>query len=738
MEKYIKGTYKKNIFSSDSGYVVGILKVKETNDDSLKEYVDRQLTFTGYFSDIRIDENYILYGDMVDHSKYGLQYYVQKSELIKPEDKDGIIAFLSSNLFKGIGEQVAKNVVETLGKDTLNRILTEDGCLNLVPNLSQKKAIVIYETLKKYEESHQTIVYLNELGFSMKESLMIYNKYKNDTIHRLKFDIYSISNDLEEISFLKVDKISVNLDIGYDDERRIKACILYQIGKVISTQGDTYVSYDDIKEKTTKYLGFLIEDTDFILYLDELRYNGYIVKEDNVYYLKKIYDAEQDIVNKVKILLSIPKYTNKKFDVYLKELESQSNVIYNERQKQAIKASLSNHLTIITGGPGTGKTTIIKAIVDMYVKIFSVTQDQLDVDVALLAPTGRASKRMSESTNLKAMTIHRFLKWNKDTNRFSINEFNKASSKLVIIDEASMVDLLLLQNLFLGLNDDIRVVIVGDFNQLPSVGAGQVLKDFIESNTIDVVELETLYRQSDDSYIISLAREINQNKISNENFPKKSDFLFLKCEKDLIADNIISVAKMLKEKGYDLKKFQFMAPMYAGVNGVDMLNKKMQEVFNEKDSSKNEIVYGDVIYRENDKVIQLVNMPDLNVFNGDVGIIKSIIDAKKSSNKKIEIWIDFEGNLVVYEFKDLQKIKHAYIISIHKSQGSEFEIVVMPVCMSYYRMLYRKLLYTAITRAKKKLILVGEVRAFLYGIKNENEYVRKTRLKEKLIDSMNN
>ena len=325
-------------------------------------------------------------------------------------------------------------------------------------------------------------------------------------------------------------------------------------------------------------------------------------------------------------------------------------------------ASLQNNITIITGGPGTGKTTIIRAICDIYMNIHNLSFEEVIERVALLAPTGRASKRMSESTLLPASTIHRFLKWNKESNEFAVNEFEPNKHQLIIIDEVSMIDINLLASLFKGLTRNIKIILVGDHHQLPSVGPGQILKDLIESEMIETIYLDKLYRASEDSYIAELASEINSNELSDTLLETRSDYTFLQCNGASLKDNLKNLCYQLAEKEYDYKSVQIMAPMYAGVNGIDNLNVELQEVFNPQNGAKNEIKHGDVIYRENDKILQLVNMPDENIYNGDIGIIKSIT----KQDKKLEIFIDFDGNLVKYEFKDLIKIKHGFVITIHK------------------------------------------------------------------------
>ncbi len=737
MNTYIKGNYKRTIFSGENGYTIGIFKVKETNNEELLEFVNKTITFTGNFLDLNEDDIYFFYGEVVEHQKYGKQFKVTEYERVKPSDKDGVIAFLSSDLFNGVGEKMATKIVEVLGENALDKILEEKSNLYLVPKLSKKKIDLIYDTLVKYEESHKTIVYLTELGFNMKDSLNIYNYYKSNTIIQIEHNIFKIIDDIDDISFIKVDEISKKLNFDEMDENRIKACILYMMKTLVYKNGDVYLTFNEIYNIVLNYLKISLEDVEFMTYLSELLEEEKIFIEDEKYYLKDIYDAEDRVAKKIKILLNIPNTNYKNIDNYIEELEKINEIKYDETQIKAIKKSLENNLLVITGGPGTGKTTIIKTIVELYKLLNDLTEDELINEIALLAPTGRASKRLSESTNLPATTIHRFLGWNKELNKFKIDEYNKDNSKLIIIDEVSMIDINLLDSLFKGLTDNIKVILVGDFNQLPSVGPGQVLKDIIESEVVDVIELKLLYRQNENSYIPILAKEINENNLSEDFLNTREDYTFLKCSSYSLKNNIIDLSKIIVDKGFDYKRVQIMAPMYATVNGIDNLNKELQDVFNKKDPEKREIKYLDTIFRENDKVLQLVNMPEENVFNGDLGIIKYIIYANTSKSKKDEIYVDYDGNIVKYLPKDFNKIKHGFVISIHKSQGSEFELVILPIVNSYGRMLYRKLIYTAVTRAKKKLIILGETDAFIKSIENNNEYKRKTTLKEKLI-SMNN
>ena len=731
-KKYIKGNFKRSIFSSEKGYVIGVFKIKETNIETLNIYIGKTIAFTGYFHELNEDDTYFFYGEESDHPKYGLQFQVTEYEKVKPEDKDGIVEFLASDLFKGVGEKLALTIVETLGDQTLERILEDPSCLTLVPKLSSKKAEQIYQTLTKYEESHKTIVYLTELGFSMKDSLLIYNKYKGNTVSMIEHNVYLLIDDIEEITFSKVDDIAHKLNMLEDDESRVKACILYCMKELTFKNGDTFLEYDEIYKTTLNFLKIDLEENLFLEYLEELVVDEKLVREEDVYYLKDMYDSEQQILKKFQVLFKRPEDHYKKLEKKLQELEEASGIIYNEKQKEAITKALTKNLLIITGGPGTGKTTIIKAIVELYKRLRNLDDEGLNKELALLAPTGRASKRMSEATLFPATTIHRFLKWNKENNRFGVDEYNKDNSRLIIIDEVSMIDLSLFDHLLRGLTDHIKLILVGDYNQLPSVGPGELLKDFTLSGVIETVHLDLLYRQDENSYITTLAEEIKDDNISKSFTDTRSDYTFLECSSNHIRENLKRLSRQIVEKGYDYKRVQVMAPMYAGMNGIDNLNKELQDVFNPKDETKRELKVGDIIFRENDKVLQLVNMPDENVFNGDIGVITRIMYANTSKSGKNEIYVDYDGNVVKYIPKDFNKIKHGFIISIHKSQGSEFEVVVMPISANYKRMLYRKLIYTGITRAKRKLILLGEPDAFLYSVHHEEERKRKSRLCEKL------
>ena len=493
--------------------------------------------------------------------------------------------------------------------------------------------------------------------------------------------------------------------------------------------GDTYLLIDEIYKETINIINyeFSLEDFENILY--EISKTGKIIIENNCYFLREYYNYENNIADTIYYLTNKTPAKYKNIDKEILNIENYFGVSYNDKQILAIKDALLKNFSIITGGPGTGKTTIIKAIIELYKKLNKLSYDELIEEVCLLAPTGRAAKRMSESCLMPASTIHRFLKWNKEANKFLINENNKSNVKFVIIDEVSMIDVPLLDSLFKGLNKNVHIVMIGDYNQLESVGPGKILKDLIDSDMINVTFLTDLYRQDENSYIALLAKEIKDNDIDEDFTLKKDDYSFIACDKYNLKAYVKNVCEKAIEKGYSSKDIQLLAPMYKGENGIDNLNKILQDVFNPL-YDQNEIYIKDIIYRENDKILQLENDPDNNVFNGDIGYISKI--------EKNNIFVSFDGNVVKYEPKDYIKIKHGYAISIHKAQGSEFKIVVVPILFSYRIMLYKKLIYTAITRAKSNLTLIGEKDAFLYSVKNEISYERKTKLKDRLLSYLMN
>lgn len=729
MSSYIKGQYRKSIFKTDNGYIIGIFKVIETNIEELETYINRTITFTGYFHELNEVDTYKLIGKLIEHPKYGEQFQVDNYERCMPETKDSMVEFLSSNLFKGIGEAKAKKIVKALGKDTFNVILNNPNNLILIPTVTEKNAKILHDKLIEYESSYETIIYLSKLGFSTKDSMIIYNKYREKTLEIIDDNIYLLIDDLYEMSFKKIDLIALKMNIKKDSLDRIGASIIYIMNELSNSFGHSYYSKEEIYSYLFRVLGINIEEDKYLDSLSKLEINLKIIKKEDRYYLFDMYEAEKIIAERFLLLSHAKDIKCNDIDNMIIQLEEYFSITYNELQKEAIKKSYLKKMLIITGGPGTGKTTIIKAILELYKNMNNYSNSDMITKVALLAPTGRAAKRMSEATNHPASTIHRFLKWNKDNNTFQINEYNKSDKEFILIDEASMIDTYLFSSLLKGISVNTKIIIVGDYDQLPSVGAGQVLSDLINSEILEVVYLKELYRQGHDSNILTLAYDIRNDLLKKDIFNIKDDLTFIECNNIEVINNIEDLANTYKDLSY--KDFQILVPMYKTLNGIDNINCRVQNIFNKKDETKKELIYNDIIYREGDKVIQLTNMPEDNVYNGDIGIIKKI------SLKPKEIHIDFDNNLVRYTPSNFNKFKLAYAISIHKSQGSEFDIVIIPIVSNFKKMLYKKLIYTAVTRSKKKLYLIGEYSSLQMAVKNTCNDLRRTTIKDFLLNGIN-
>ena len=712
----IKGKLSKIIFhNNQNGYTVGLLKVKESDIDDL---VNKTVTFTGSLPDLNEIDTYIMTGSLTNHEKYGSQFQVKSINRIMPQETDAMIDILSSNLFKGIGKKTAEKLVSVFKEKTFDVILNDTSNLLLIPGISEKQAKTLKEALKQYQGSYEDILMLNKLGFSTSESMKIYHYYKDKLNEVLDGNLYNIYYDIDEISFPRVDSIFV-AKYKKDSPSRVAGAIIYIIKTLSMTYGHTYFSKEEVNSYLFRVLKVEVSEKVVADAYNSLLVDERIVIKDDRLYLWEMYEAETLIARRLRLLAHEDKIKYKNLDTKIKEIETHYGIVYTDEQLDAIKLAITRKVAIITGGPGTGKTTILKGILDLYKVLSSSDKIRLNEQIALLAPTGRASKRMSEVTNFEASTIHRFLKWNKDTNRFQINEYNKSSVSFVIIDEASMIDTMLLANLLKGLKSSCHIIFVGDANQLPSVAAGDVLNDMIESKELPVYALKNWHRQGSDSKIIPFAHRINEGILDRELLNSGSDLEFIPCRDNEIIEVIGNVCK--DYNSYDL---QVLAPIYKNRNGIYAINDHLQKLWNPKSPSKKEIEGNESIYREKDKVIQLSNMKDESVFNGDIGIIDRI---KLLGNK--ELYIDYDGNLVKYTKSMLQNFTLGYAISIHKSQGSEFDTVLIPFTFDYRKMLYRKLIYTGVTRCKKKLILVGYINALEQAIRNNQEQKRRTSLK---------
>lgn len=719
---YIKGTISKIIYRNNSnGYTVGLIKIKESDEE-----VGKIETFTGVLPEFNEKTIYQLNGTFTTHNKYGYQFQVDSFEIVLPEKKDELVDFLSSDLFP-IGEKTAKKIVGSFGEDTIDVILNNKEKLLEIPRLGIERINKINNILKEYQSTSNIVLELNRMGFNTKDSLMLLNKYKDKVIRIIDNNIYDLIDNIN-LNFKEIDTIAINNKYDLYDERRIEALIIYLLNEITFEQGDTYSFFQEIYSSIIKYLPDL-KSEDLEYYLLKLSKQKRVVIKKEKYYLKELYDAEEYIADRIYRLNNMERRKLPKLKEKIKELEQKIGITYDESQKNAIINSLNNNFTITTGGPGTGKTTIIKGIIRMLVDTCHISPQ----NIALLAPTGRASRKLIEVCNIPAYTIHKYLGWDKDNNTFSHNEINVCKEEYIIVDEASMIDTMLMFSLLKGTRLDSKFIFIGDYYQLPSVSQGQVLKDMIDSEVLDVIKLNNLYRQKDGNYIIDLAHEIKNKELSDNFLTKKEDYNFIEVDNDYVLTSIKDIILKALEKGYREKDIQVLAPMYKSQNGIDNLNKMLQEIFNPKSNDKNELTVGNKIYREGDKILELVNDSDNSISNGDLGYIINITNKEKNDNKKNEIIVDFDGNIVSFSPDKFINITHGYAISVHKSQGGEFNMVIIPFVNSFKRMLYNKLIYTAVTRAKSKLILIGSREAFIYGVNNDYVNNRKTTLKEMLI-----
>ncbi|MBV6683929.1 ATP-dependent RecD-like DNA helicase [Rossellomorea sp. RS05] len=741
-ELYVKGRHLVTIFhNEDNMYSVVRIRVEETNDEG---YSDKEAVVTGHFPKLHEEETYSFFGRFQDHPKFGTQFHADHFKKEIPQSKQGIVHYLSSDLFSGIGTKTAEKIVEHVGENAITKILENPSVLDEVPKLPKEKAKTIFDTLSEHQGLERVMIMLNDFGFGPQISMKIYQAYKEQALEIIHNNPYKLVEDIEGIGFTRADELGSKIGITGSHPDRIKAGCLYTLEQMCVKQGHVYLEAEElivsVKDLLEKSQSARIEFEEISAQVVALEEEGKVAGEGTKIYTPSLYFSEKGIVTNIERILAQTDYEDQfpqsEFLLSLGALEDRLGVQYAPSQREAIETALMSPMLLLTGGPGTGKTTVINGIVELYADLHGCSLDPKEYKdepfpVLLAAPTGRAAKRMTESTGLPAMTIHRLLGWNGKEG-FQTDEERAIEGKLLIVDEVSMVDTWLAHQLLKALPENIQVIFVGDEDQLPSVGPGQVLKDLLESGRVPTVRLTDIYRQEEGSSIIDLAHQMKAGRLPDDLVKQQKDRSFFPCRTHQITEVVQKVVENAKKKGFTPKDIQVLAPMYRGPAGIDRLNVLLQEIFNKNDGTRKEIAFGDVKYRIGDKVLQLVNQPENNVFNGDIGEVVSIFYAKENTEKQDMVIVSYEGTEVTYTRQDLGQITHAYCCSIHKSQGSEFPIVILPVVKSYYRMLRRNLLYTAITRSKQFLILCGEEDAFRMGVEREEDIIRKTTLKERL------
>ncbi|UJF28247.1 ATP-dependent RecD-like DNA helicase [Planococcus sp. 107-1] len=725
-----------NLFS------IAKVKIQETNTS----YTEKEIIVSGYFPKLSLEEQYRFTGSVKNHPKYGVQFQVETFTKEVPETEQGIVHYLSSDMFNGIGRKTAETIVKKLGKDAIKKILEDPEALDAVPRLSDDKKDTIRSTLQMNLGLERVMIQLNDWGFGPQVGMRIYQAYREETIDVLTKNPFRLIEEIEGIGFQRADELGAKLGITGAHPDRIKASVLHLLNQASLSEGHVYMDAITLIPLVKGMLESSQRDEISIEAISkamiELNEESKVAGEETRLYLPSLYYSEVGIATKLETLLGSQanrdRFPASEVRRALGEAEERLGVNYAETQIEAIDGSINSSVMILTGGPGTGKTTVVRGLVEVYAELHGLSLDPKDYakkkepfPIILAAPTGRAAKRLSESTELPAMTIHRLLGFNGQEKEEETEK--EIEGRLIIIDEMSMVDTWLAHQLLKAVPDDAQIIFVGDQDQLPPVGPGQVLRDLLESKRIPTVELKDIYRQTSGSSIIELAHQMKKGQLPADITAKTSDRSFIKAGADQIAFVVEKVVKSALSKGHSIKDIQVLAPMYRGPAGIDALNRMIQEMVNPNpDGSRKELVFGDITYRIGDKILQLVNQPESNVFNGDMGEVIAILKAKETVEKQDILVASFDGIEVTYQRSDLNQLTLAYCCSIHKAQGSEFPTVIMPVVRGYMKMLRRNLLYTGITRSKDFLILCGDPQVFRYGVERTDDVQRMTTLKKRL------
>ena len=725
MEYFFSGTVDRIIFENSSNFFKILnLMIEDTDSD----FDDFEIIITGTMADIMEGEDYTFWGQLSQHPKYGQQLQLSRYQRAKPSSS-GLIKYFSSDHFKGIGKKTAERIVSLYGDNTIDKILDDPSKLEDINGFSKANREAFVAKLRINYGTEQIIAALVELGLSNRMAFQIYDQYKEEAVERVRTNPYQLVEDIQGIGFKMSDKLAQEIGIADSAPERFRAALLHSLLEQSISQGDTYIEARDL----LAYAIDLLEDSrqiecDPAQVAQEL---SHLISDEKVYNADtKIFDAslftaEEGIKNQLQRLLDTPfekQISQDKIEKEVQAIEKEFAISYDQVQKDAIYQALTSKVFILTGGPGTGKTTVIRGILEAYARINDIDLNKKDLPIVLAAPTGRAARRMNELTGLPSATIHRHLGLNGDNDYQAMEDY--LDCDLLVVDEFSMVDTWLANQLLGAISSNTQIIIVGDSDQLPSVGPGQVLADLLKITSLPQIALRKIFRQSADSTIVDLANQMRQGILPVDFRDKKADRSYFDAMPQHVPTMVTKIVASAVKSGIPADEIQILAPMYKGQAGINNLNQLMQELLNPLDNGT-EFVFNEIHFRKGDKVLHLVNDAQLNVFNGDIGYITDLIPAKYTESKQDEIMMDFDGSEVTYPRNEWLKITLAYAMSIHKSQGSEFQVVILPITRQSGRMLQRNLIYTAVTRSKSKLILLGEHSAFDYAIKNEGDK-RKT------------
>ena len=736
MEKEtINGFVEKVVYrNTENGYTVVNISVE--GDD---------VVCTGYFSDITEGDQIIAEGSFVEHKQYGIQFTVASYEIKEPETSVAMEKYLGSGIIKGVGPALSAKIVKKFGDETFNIIEREPERLAEIKGITEKKAIEIGSQFEEKKEFRNAMIFLNQYGVSNALAMKIYKEYGIKVMKIVRENPYRLADDIAGVGFKTADEIALRMGFSPESSMRMKAGISFALSMAASN-GHTYLLYEDLYEESKRLLG--ISEAEFENDIYELTIERKIVlkevKGERRVYNNNLYYMELTVARKLLDLNAKSENNYKVMEAKVKEVEAKTGIKLGDLQRKAVYEAVESGLVIITGGPGTGKTTTINAIIKLF--------EMQNMEILLAAPTGRAAKRMTETTGMEAQTIHRLLELNGNPEeggsmRFERNELNPLEADVIIIDEMSMVDIYLMYSLLKAVTVGTRLILVGDVNQLPSVGPGKVLKDIIGSEKFNVVRLSEIFRQAAESDIITNAHKINAGQsIRLDN--KSKDFFMLSMSSSIqIQRALVSLIAEKLPPYVDATKYdiQVLTPSRKGELGVENLNKILQQYINPPAPSKREKQWGEVIFRENDKVMQIKNDYQMEwkivtkkgltikegsgVFNGDCGIIREINEFAGTVTVEFD-----EGKLVEYTGATLEELELAYAITIHKSQGSEYPAVIIPLLNAPRPLLNRNLLYTAVTRARKCVTIVGSENSVNEMIQNESEMKRNSGLVDSIIE----